>query len=119
VALWILKVVNDREALLDLEKTLDTISLDEYATVRGAYLQNRRFLVYDGNPPEDHNLYPYEAFLDDDEILEKKFEDDDELLEDGYPEDESLDGSDAAVEAEEDQNTEPGPENNSLPQPDQ
>ena len=32
---------------------LDEIALDKYAFVRNAYLQRRRSLIYDGNPPEE------------------------------------------------------------------
>jgi phospholipid-binding lipoprotein MlaA len=38
--------------LLKSEKTLDEAALDKYEFVRDAYLQRRRNLVYDGNPPK-------------------------------------------------------------------
>jgi phospholipid-binding lipoprotein MlaA len=82
IGTYALQVVDTRESLLDLEKTLDTLAIDEYATVRDAYLQNRRFKVYDGNPPEDPSLYP-EEFVEDDELLEGDLEaglEDDEAL---------------------------------------
>jgi phospholipid-binding lipoprotein MlaA len=37
--------------LLKSEKTLDEAALDKYEFMREAYLQRRRSLVYDGNPP--------------------------------------------------------------------
>lgn len=33
-------------------------SLDEYATVRSAYLQRRQSQIYDGNPPDDDDALP-------------------------------------------------------------
>lgn len=51
--------VDTRSRLLDAEKILDEASLDPYVFLRDAYLQRRRGLVYDGNPPREK--------LDDDE----------------------------------------------------
>ena len=48
---WSLQLVNTRAALLDASSLLDDIALDKYSFVRGAYLQRRRSLVYDGDPP--------------------------------------------------------------------
>lgn len=48
-----LRVVNTRASLLDATRMLDDIALDKYIFVRDAYLQRRRSLVYDGNPPEE------------------------------------------------------------------
>ena len=47
------RVVSNREQLLDAEKIVDTAALDRYAFIRDAYLQRRRNLVYDGNPPPE------------------------------------------------------------------
>jgi len=47
------RVVSNREALLDSEKILDAAALDRYSFIRDAYLQRRRNLVYDGNPPPE------------------------------------------------------------------
>ncbi len=47
------KVTDLRAGLLKSEKTLDEAALDKYEFVREAYLQRRRSLVYDGNPPKD------------------------------------------------------------------
>ncbi len=52
-ALWALSVVNTRANLLDSTKILQEAALDEYEFQRDAYLQRRRSLVYDGNPPEE------------------------------------------------------------------
>ncbi|WP_090566450.1 VacJ family lipoprotein [Nitrosomonas sp. Nm33] len=49
--------VDTRAQMLDTDKTLEEAALDKYEFVRDAYLQRRRNLVYDGNPPpEDEGL---------------------------------------------------------------
>lgn len=52
-ALTGLRVVNTRANLLQASRVLDDIALDRYTVLRNAYLQRRRNLVYDGNPPEE------------------------------------------------------------------
>jgi phospholipid-binding lipoprotein MlaA len=47
------KVVDTRASLLDASKLLDEVALDKYAFLRNAYLQRRRSLIYNGNPPEE------------------------------------------------------------------
>ena len=47
-----LSIVNTRASLLNASGMLNDIALDKYAFLRDAYLQRRRNLVYDGNPPE-------------------------------------------------------------------
>ncbi len=46
-----LQLINTRANLLGASKVLDDIALDKYTFVRDAYLQRRRSLVYDGEPP--------------------------------------------------------------------
>lgn len=46
-----LKFTDARARLLDAEKTLEDAALDKYEFMRDAYLQRRRNLVYDGDPP--------------------------------------------------------------------
>ena len=48
--LW--RYTSDRAALLSSETALEG-SFDEYALIRKAYLQRRRYQVYDGAPPDD------------------------------------------------------------------
>jgi phospholipid-binding lipoprotein MlaA len=48
-----LNFVNRRAELLDTSKILETAALDPYEFLRDAYLQRRRNLVYDGNPPPE------------------------------------------------------------------
>jgi phospholipid-binding lipoprotein MlaA len=47
------RVVNDRANLLPAEKVVEEAALDKYAYIRDAYLQRRRSLVHDGNPPRE------------------------------------------------------------------
>ena len=62
-SVWGLYVINLRANLLDSTKILDEAALDPYEFQRDAYLQRRRNLVYDGNPPPEK---------DDDDIPELK-----------------------------------------------
>ena len=48
-----LRVVNSRANLLDAEKVLDEAALDPYTFLRDSYIQQRRSLIYDGNPPRE------------------------------------------------------------------
>jgi phospholipid-binding lipoprotein MlaA len=45
-----------RASLLPLDDTVNRAQ-DPYAFVRSAYRQNREFLIWDGNPPLDQDLY--------------------------------------------------------------
>jgi len=51
--LWGLRAVSLRAELLSASKLLSIAALDEYEFVRDAYLQRRRNLIYDGNPPRE------------------------------------------------------------------
>lgn len=48
-----LRAINLRAELLPTEKLIDQAALDRYAFIRDAYLQRRRYLIYDGNPPRE------------------------------------------------------------------
>ncbi len=48
-----LRVVDQRANLLDASDLLEEAALDQYSYLRGAYLQRRRSLVYDGDPPRE------------------------------------------------------------------
>ena len=61
--LTVLRIIDLRYRLLAVDKLLEG-SKDRYITTRESYLQNRRFQVYDGNPPEDDAFL--DEFLDDD-----------------------------------------------------
>lgn len=51
IGLSLLNVVSTRANLLNATGILDDAVLDKYTFVRDGYLQRRRSLVYDGNPP--------------------------------------------------------------------
>jgi phospholipid-binding lipoprotein MlaA len=50
-AMTILRATGKRADLLDASRILEEAALDKYVFQRDAYLQRRRSLVYDGNPP--------------------------------------------------------------------
>ncbi len=47
------QAVSNRAALLNEERILNEAAIDRYAFIRDAYLQRRKSLVYDGNPPPE------------------------------------------------------------------
>jgi phospholipid-binding lipoprotein MlaA len=59
-AATVLDVVHRRSTLLGATQLLDEVALDRYQFVRDAYLQRRRNLVYDGNPPPQHDGFDYD-----------------------------------------------------------
>jgi phospholipid-binding lipoprotein MlaA len=50
--------VDQRANLLDVSQLMEEAALDRYVYVRSAYLQRRRSLVYDGNPPREPDPEP-------------------------------------------------------------
>jgi phospholipid-binding lipoprotein MlaA len=52
-ALSAFRVVARRADLLEASRTLEEASLDRYVFLRESFLQRRRSLVYDGNPPRE------------------------------------------------------------------
>ncbi len=51
-----LRALNQRANLLSASRVLDQAAIDPYVFVRDAYLQHRRNLIYDGNPPPDESM---------------------------------------------------------------
>jgi phospholipid-binding lipoprotein MlaA len=49
----VLRLVNQRANLLPADKVVEEAALDKYSYVRDAYLQRRRNLIHDGNPPRE------------------------------------------------------------------
>ena len=47
------RFVSKRTDLLDASRVFDAAALDRYVFLRDAYLQRRRSLIYDGNPPRE------------------------------------------------------------------
>jgi phospholipid-binding lipoprotein MlaA len=50
-SIFALRIVNARAELLQTGSLIDAAALDRYSFIRDAFLQRRRSLVYDGNPP--------------------------------------------------------------------
>ncbi len=61
------EVVDKRADLLGLEKILQTAALDKYSYIRDAYLAQRKYLVYDGKPPEEKAVFEEDDIFDEDE----------------------------------------------------
>ena len=49
----VLRLVNKRANLLPADKVVEEAALDKYSYMRDAYLQRRRNLIHDGNPPRE------------------------------------------------------------------
>jgi phospholipid-binding lipoprotein MlaA len=47
------RVINDRANYLPAEKIVEEAALDRYSYMRDAYLQSRRYRIYDGDPPRE------------------------------------------------------------------
>ena len=54
--LYVLRLVDARHRLLTADQFLEE-SKDPYITFREAYLQNREYQIYDGDPPVDDDFY--------------------------------------------------------------
>jgi phospholipid-binding lipoprotein MlaA len=52
-SLYATRAIGNRANLLDASSVIDQAALDKYAFVRDAWLQRRRNLVYDGDPPRE------------------------------------------------------------------
>jgi phospholipid-binding lipoprotein MlaA len=52
-SLLALRLIDTRADLLPADKVIEEAALDKYAYVRDGYLQRRRNLVHDGNPPRE------------------------------------------------------------------
>ena len=55
-SLYVVRAVDLRAQLFRAEDLMGE-SFDPYLTIRESYLQNRLFLIFDGNPPEDDDFY--------------------------------------------------------------
>jgi phospholipid-binding lipoprotein MlaA len=51
-----LRTIDVRADLLSASKILDEASVDRYEFLRNAYFQQRKYLIFDGNPPIDEEL---------------------------------------------------------------
>ena len=57
-AMIVVRATSKRADLLDASRILEEAALDKYVFQRDAYLQRRRSLIYDGNPPRAERLLP-------------------------------------------------------------
>lgn len=67
-AMWatvVLKGIDTRAGLVTTKKIVDQASLDAYDFHRSAYFQRREYLIYDGNPPMDDDLFDDDDIFDD------------------------------------------------------
>ena len=64
--LWVLRTIDLRHRVLSLEDLMQD-SKDPYVTLRESYLQNRRFEIYDGDPPMEDEDEFYDEFLEDED----------------------------------------------------
>lgn len=71
--LYAMDLIDLRYRLLAIDDQLED-ALDEYSFVRDAFMMRREYIVYDGDPPEDEDLYD-ECYEDDEEDC-----DEDEIL---------------------------------------
>lgn len=61
LSLSALRLTHARASLLGIDKTLEEGTLDKYAYARDFYLQQRRYQVYDGNPPVQYEDFDDES----------------------------------------------------------
>ncbi len=67
-----IKYIDIRAGLLKASNILDDTVPDKYSFIRDAWLQRRKYLIYDGNPPVDFNeddLFNDENLFKDDELF--------------------------------------------------
>ena len=63
--IYLVRAIDLRASLLSAEELLLKDAYDPYIRIREAYLQRRKYLINDGDPPEDED--PYADFPDPDE----------------------------------------------------
>ena len=66
---WGVRLIDLRYRLLSADSILQD-SQDTYITVREAFMQNRSFRIFDGNPPSDEAFFEdemFDEFFDDEE----------------------------------------------------
>lgn len=60
-----LRAIDARYKLLKATSVVEQAALDKYSFIRDAYLQHRKNLIYDGNPPEENVLQAPKATEED------------------------------------------------------
>ena len=64
-----LNLINDRANLLEASEFVDEASIDPYSFIREAYLQQRKYLIHDGDPPSEGYDDIFEIGLEDEPKL--------------------------------------------------
>ena len=92
-----IKYIDVRAGLLKASTILDETVPDRYAFVRDAWLAQREYLIYDGNPPVPEDAFSEEELFQDENL----FEDENLFQDEELIKDEGLEGdSQAPVEQE-------------------
>ena len=65
----ILNFVNKRANLLEASEFVEEAAIDPYSFIREAYLQQRKYLIYDGNPPAEGYDDIFDTGLEDESML--------------------------------------------------
>jgi phospholipid-binding lipoprotein MlaA len=63
-ALWGIRLIDARMQLFQFDEMVED-AYDPYIRIREAFLQNRRYRIYDGDPPEEEDFY--DEFLEEEE----------------------------------------------------
>lgn len=63
-----LNLLNDRANLLEASEFVNEASIDPYSFTREAYLQQREYLIHDGNPPSESLDEIFEMGLEDESV---------------------------------------------------
>lgn len=74
--LIVLQIIDLRTGLLSADRLLED-SKDKYITIRESYLQNRNYVIHDGDPPIDDDFYDDFDDFDDDAVGEDEASNDD------------------------------------------
>lgn len=73
-SLLALRVIDKRAELLSASRVMEQAAIDPYVFMRDAYLQHRRNLIYDGNPPRETPAMPPPSDADRELELELELE---------------------------------------------
>lgn len=69
--IYLVRLIDVRQRLFSAEELIED-STDRYLAIRESYLQHRKFVIHDGNPPEDEDFY--EEFPDDEGLDDESTE---------------------------------------------
>jgi phospholipid-binding lipoprotein MlaA len=64
-SLYVIEIIDTRAQLLAVDDIIDQAAFDPYIYIRDAWIQRRRSLVYDGNPPTSTDADEFDIFGDD------------------------------------------------------